>query len=168
MPPKAAPPPAPARGVWASTGRNHLAFTTGGAATQTYAQAAAYIQQVAYLLLTRTNPNAVQPVINFGGLLNMNHYQVWYILDKEVADEFRRLLAMASVRIFYLTRIRLLTSCSLLSVVSPSSSFALLDNARTMPSGRREDSRTRVPVSLPLSLVPRSLFSSFSLAVTRT
>ncbi|CAN9290385.1 unnamed protein product [Alternaria alternata] len=26
----------------------------------------------------------------------MNHYQVSYILDKEVADEFRRLLAMAS------------------------------------------------------------------------
>jgi hypothetical protein len=74
MPPKAAPPPAPARGVWASTSRNHLAFTTGGAATQTYAQAAAYIQQVAYLLLTRTNPNAVQPVINFSGLLNMNYY----------------------------------------------------------------------------------------------
>jgi hypothetical protein len=29
----------------------------------------------------------------------MNDYQVWYILDRDVASELRRVLSMASVRI---------------------------------------------------------------------
>jgi hypothetical protein len=99
MPPKNAPAPPPARGSWAASGVNHLSFALGGNANSSYATAAADIQNVAHGLLTRTHPGAVVPVINVAGPINMNDYQVWYILDRDVASELRRVLSMASVRI---------------------------------------------------------------------
>jgi hypothetical protein len=90
---------APARGVWAANGSNHLAFATGGQANSTYANAATDLQNIAHRLLTRNYPNAAIAVINVQGGIDMNDYSVWYILDREVANELRRVLAMASVRL---------------------------------------------------------------------
>jgi hypothetical protein len=89
---------APARGVWAANGSNHLAFATGGNANSSYANAATDLQNIAHRLLTRTYPNAAVPVITVQGGINLNDYVVWYILDRDVANELRRVLAMASVR----------------------------------------------------------------------
>jgi len=89
---------APARGIWAANGSNHLAFATGGQANSSYANAATDLQNIAHRLLTRNYPNAAIAVVNVQGGINMNDYSVWYILDREVANELRRVLAMASVR----------------------------------------------------------------------
>ena len=90
---------APARGVWAANGSNHLAFATGGQANSTYANAATDLQNIAHQLLTRNYPTAAVVVVNVQGAINMNDYSVWYILDRDVANELRRVLSMASVRL---------------------------------------------------------------------
>ncbi|KNG52815.1 hypothetical protein DDE82_009045 [Stemphylium lycopersici] len=89
----------PPRGAWAgSGGRNHLAHSTGGSNNSTYSSYFENIMNRAQACLTRTQHGAVVPAnINVDASnVNLNDYQVWYILDLEVANELRRLLATHS------------------------------------------------------------------------
>jgi hypothetical protein len=97
---------APDRGMWGpgsqpGGGVNHLQASNGGSATSTYASAYEYFSNIAHGLLTRTGPGSVIPVninVPLGPANLQQQYTVWYILDAPVADEFRRILAFASVR----------------------------------------------------------------------
>jgi hypothetical protein len=96
----------PPRGAWAgSGGRNHLAHSTGGGNNSTYSSYFENIMNWAQACLTRTQHGAVVPAnidVNASNV-NLNDYQVWYILDLEVANELRRLLATHSVRYCLIT-----------------------------------------------------------------
>lgn len=97
---------APNRGLWGPGGQpgggvNHLQASTNGTATSTHAAAFNYLSNIAHQLLTRTGPGSVIPIninIPYGPASVYQNYTVWYILDVAVADEFRRVLALASVR----------------------------------------------------------------------
>ena len=82
-------------------GVNHLQASTSGTATSTHLAAFDLVSDVAHQLLTRTGPGSVIPInisiLNGPANIHQN-YTVWYILDTAVADEFRRILAFASVQ----------------------------------------------------------------------
>jgi hypothetical protein len=134
----------PNRGMWGPGGQpggghNHLQASTGGRANSTHEQAFNYLTDVAHRVLTRTAPGSVIPVnvnvprgpANFAQL-----YTIWYILDRVVADELRRIFAFAPLRLFPLSLCLLLTCLyRLTSAASPTSSSVRVTNPRTTLSG---------------------------------
>ena len=100
MPPKAQPPP---RGVWANANTNSLQFCTNGGPNDTINNVANQIFDAAHQALTRTTPGAMLPTFNMPGAVDLNEYRVWFVFDQRVADELRRVYAVAPVRNTLLT-----------------------------------------------------------------
>lgn len=142
MPPKAQPPP---RGVWANANTNSLQFCTDGGPNNTINNVANQIFDAAHQALTRTTLGAVLPTFNMPGAVNLNEYRVWFIFDQRVADELRRVYAVAPVRNTFLT------SCTAgvnlrrrTFAVFLTTSVALAATVRTMLSSVRALATTRL------------------------
>lgn len=142
MPPKAQPPP---RGVWANANTNSLQFCTDGGPNDTINNVANQIFDAAHQALTRTTLGAVLPTFNMPGAVNLNEYRVWFIFDQRVADELRRVYAVAPVRNTFLTsytagvNLRRRTFAVFLTT-----SVALAATVRTMLSSVRALATTRL------------------------
>ncbi|KAF9695108.1 hypothetical protein EKO04_007218 [Ascochyta lentis] len=81
---------------------NHLQGSTSGSVNSTHSAAFNHLVNVAHQLVTCTTARSVIPAnINIPqGPANFNqHYTVWYIIDKAVANKIRRILAFAPINI---------------------------------------------------------------------
>ena len=142
MPPKAQPPP---RGVWANANTNSLQFCTSGGLNDTINNVANQIFDAAHQALTRTTPGAVLPTFNMPGAVDLNEYRVWFVFDQRVADELRRVYAVAPVRNTALTsRTAGVNLCRRTFAVCLTTSVALAATVRTMPSSVRALATTRL------------------------
>ena len=132
MPPKAQPPP---RGIWANANTNSLQFCTSGGPNDTINNVANQIFNAAHQALTRTTPGVVLPTFNMPGAVDLNEYCVWFVFDQRVADELRRVYAVAPVRNTFLTsRTAGANLCRRTFAVCLTTSVVLAATVRTMLS----------------------------------